>query len=114
MLMLGFSGATVDSTAAQILASHIEAGRVAGVFFVRKNIGSREDVSALVRLFSARSPFPILTVIDHEGGAVQRLTESHGFTRLPSARVISAVLSRGAARAFMPKRQLSCPAWVLT
>jgi hypothetical protein len=53
MLMLGWSGTTVQSFSAQVLARHVAVGRAGGVFFVKENVGSLEDVQSLLRLFTA-------------------------------------------------------------
>jgi beta-N-acetylhexosaminidase len=90
MLMFGFDGAAANTRSAQILAEHVGAGRVGGVFFVKANVGSRDDVIAIIREFSSNKTSTPLIAIDHEGGFVQRLTERHGFARLPSARRVAA------------------------
>jgi len=97
MLMLGWSGTTIQSFSAQVLARHVAAGRVGGVFFVKENVGSLQDVQSLLRLFTATAT-PLIA-IDHEGGAVQRLTERHGVSRLPSARSVASSLSPDRAQA---------------
>lgn len=99
MLMLGFGGASSESRSAQTLAEHIAAGRVASVLFVKENIGSLEDVRGLIRLFTADAETPPLIAIDHEGGAVQRLTGRHGFTKLPSALKVAETMSPEEAKA---------------
>ena len=85
ILMLGFGGHTVESPSALAAAGHIAGGRAAGVVFVKENVGTRKEVTALLRLFARDAPAPPLLAIDHEGGAVQRLVERHGFTIIPSA-----------------------------
>jgi beta-N-acetylhexosaminidase len=97
MLMLGWSGTTIESFSAQVLARHVAAGRAGGVFFVKENVGSLEDVRSLVRLFSAKAT-PLIA-IDHEGGWVQRLTERHGVSRLPTAQSVADSLSPDRAQA---------------
>lgn len=98
MLMLGFTGSTIESSSAKILSEHIAAGRVGAVVFVKENIGSRGDVLRLVRLFSPHSPSIPLLAIDHEGGFVQRLGEGQGFTPVPSARSVATGISAKQAR----------------
>jgi beta-N-acetylhexosaminidase len=71
--------------------------RAGGVFFVKENVGSLEDVRSLVRLFSAKAT-PLIA-IDHEGGWVQRLTERHGVSRLPTAQKVADSLSPDRAQA---------------
>jgi beta-N-acetylhexosaminidase len=96
MLMLGWSGSTTQSFSALVLARHLAAGRAGGVFFVKENVGSLQDVQSLLRLFTATAT-PLIA-IDHEGGWVQRLTERHGVSRLPSARSVAASLSPDRAK----------------
>jgi beta-N-acetylhexosaminidase len=85
MLLIGFYGKSTRSLSARMLARQVRRGQVGGVFFVNANIGTREDVEGLVRLFESGRTAPLLA-IDHEGGIVQRLTQAHGLTLLPSAR----------------------------
>jgi beta-N-acetylhexosaminidase len=92
MLMLGFVGDVASTPSAAILADYIAAGHVGGVFFVKANVGSREDVQTLTAKFSGNKALQPLIAIDHEGGAVQRLVERHGFTRLLSARRVAATM----------------------
>jgi beta-N-acetylhexosaminidase len=89
LLIAGFSGSNAQSPSAQALADQIRSGAVGGVVFVKDNVGDRDDVLGLVRLFSAGAPRRVIVAIDHEGGAVQRLIEAHGCARLPSARQVA-------------------------
>ena len=98
MLMLGFYGSTASSPTARALVRGIAEGRAGGAVFVRENVGSREDVEGLTRLFRSVSPTPPLIAIDHEGGAVQRLAQRQGFAILPSARFVAASGSADDAR----------------
>jgi beta-N-acetylhexosaminidase len=97
MLMLGFIGDTVRSASATTLAEHIAAGRVGSVVFRKMNVGTREQVAALVKSLSPAGARPLLA-IDHEGGFVQRLV-GEGFTRLPPARQVAASSTAEAAKA---------------
>ncbi len=90
LLIAGFSGSNAQSPSAQALADQIRSGAVGGVVFVKDNVGDRDDVQGLVRLFSAGGPRKVIVAIDHEGGAVQRLIEAHGCAKLPSARQVAA------------------------
>jgi beta-N-acetylhexosaminidase len=89
LLIAGFSGSNAQTPSAQALAEQIRCGAVGGVVFVKDNVGDRDDVLGLVRLFSAGAPRKVIVAIDHEGGAVQRLIEAHGCARLPSARQVA-------------------------
>jgi beta-N-acetylhexosaminidase len=99
LLMAGFEGTTANAPSAQALAAQIGAGHVAGVIFVKDNIGQRDDVLGLTRLFAAAAPKTILLAIDHEGGVVQRLTALHGCADLPAARKLAQTRTPDQARA---------------
>jgi beta-N-acetylhexosaminidase len=97
MLMVGFTGDTVESRSAKVLADHIAAGRIGGAIFRKMNVGSRDDLGALLRLLSPPHAAPLLA-IDHEGGFVQRLV-GPGFTRLPPARQVAVTHTPAEAKA---------------
>lgn len=84
LLMLGFFGSKKSSLSAKLLARQVKYGQVNGVFFVGENIGSLQDLTGLKELFSNGKDATLLA-IDHEGGAVQRLSQRHGVTKLPGA-----------------------------
>lgn len=84
VLMLGFFGSKNSSFSAKLLARQMRLGQVNGVFFVGENIGNSEDLAGLKDLFSTGKNAALLA-IDHEGGAVQRLSQRHGVTKLPRA-----------------------------
>ncbi len=98
LLLVGFYGASSASPSARLLARQVRRGQVGAVFFVNQNIGTAEEVAGLLRLFRSGTVRPLLA-IDHEGGIVQRLTEVHGFTRVPAAREVAATMSPVEARA---------------
>ena len=83
LIMVGFLGKSAKGKFARAIANHVRAGRASSVVFLGNNIGSGRDVAGLNRLFHDAGVTHI--AIDHEGGAVQRLKERQGFTRLPSA-----------------------------
>jgi beta-N-acetylhexosaminidase len=84
LLMVGFAGSSPYSPTAIRLARHIRHGHVGSVFFVKDNVGSNRDLQTLVAGFKAARP-GLRLAIDHEGGAVQRLTPVHGCRRVPKA-----------------------------
>ncbi|MFT4075774.1 MAG: glycoside hydrolase family 3 N-terminal domain-containing protein [Asticcacaulis sp.] len=97
LLLVGFYGANNTSPSARLLARQVHRGQVGAVFFVAQNIGSADDVTGLLRLFRSGNVQPLLA-IDHEGGIVQRLKKSHGFTHVPAARTVANTLSPAEAR----------------
>lgn len=97
LLIVGFYGSNTRSLSARLLARQIHRGEIGGVFFVNQNIGSIKEVEKLLRLFRAGPNQPLIAV-DHEGGIVQRLNKSHGFTQLPAAKRVAAKMSSDEAR----------------
>ena len=97
LLLVGFYGTNSASPSARLLARQVRRGQVGAVFFVSQNIGTTEEVAGLLHLFRGGRNQPLLA-IDHEGGIVQRLTEAHGFTRIPAARDVAATMSPVEAR----------------
>lgn len=97
LLVVGFYGSTSRSLSARLLARQVQRGQVGGVFFVNQNIGTIDELTDLMRLFRTGDNHPLIA-IDHEGGVVQRLTRSHGFTLLPAARTVAQTLSPSEAR----------------
>lgn len=87
MLMIGFFGSKKSSPSARLLARQIRNGQVNGVFFVKENIANPLDLKPLLELFGVPDS-RLLVAVDHEGGAVQRLSQRHGMTRLPRARQV--------------------------
>ena len=102
MLMLGFSGWTTWSRTAARLADHVRAGRVGGIVLVKANVGTESELSALLETFRNARSQPLIA-IDHEGGVVQRLTDRHHCTPLPSARRVAQTLSPPEAQALYAK-----------
>lgn len=98
LLIVGFYGSNARSLSARLLARQVRRGEVGGVFFVTQNIGRIEEVRGLLRLFRAHSAEPLIA-IDQEGGVVQRLGRSRGFTPLPSAQKVAETMSPAEARA---------------
>lgn len=92
LLLVGFFGATARSPSARLLARQVHRGQVGGVFFVSQNISKLDEVKKLLRLFRASDSQPLIAV-DHEGGIVQRLNKSHGFTVVPTAQTVASTLS---------------------
>jgi beta-N-acetylhexosaminidase len=84
LLILGFFGSKSSSFSAKLLARQVKYGQVNGVFFVGENIGNCDDLLGLKALFD-QGKHATLFAIDHEGGAVQRLSQQHGVTKLPRA-----------------------------
>lgn len=83
MIMTGFSGKSAKTKFARQIAHHVSKGRAGSIVYLGGNIGSGRDVAGLNSLY--RNAGATHIAIDHEGGAVQRLRNRQGFTRIPSA-----------------------------
>ncbi|PLW75012.1 glycoside hydrolase family 3 N-terminal domain-containing protein [Cohaesibacter celericrescens] len=83
LIMVGFSGKSAQGRFVRTIAAHVAKGRAASVVYLGSNIGSGRDVLGLNKLFHGAGIKHI--AIDHEGGAVQRLKQKQGYTRIPSA-----------------------------
>ena len=102
MILVGFTGDTVDDASVAAARAEIEAGLLGGVMYLRPNVRSLPAVSAMNAAFRAASPdlAPFIT-LDQEGGAVERLTRAVGFAEISDARTIAARYSaEGAGRVY--------------
>ncbi|MDI7277364.1 MAG: beta-N-acetylhexosaminidase [Anaerolineae bacterium] len=89
MLMLGLPGPTVDEQARHAVFDL----RAGGVVLISRNAESPEQLAALLRDLQALAashtpPVPLFVAIDHEGGAIVRL--SRGVTFFPSNMALGA------------------------
>ncbi|WP_052726634.1 glycoside hydrolase family 3 protein [Devosia epidermidihirudinis] len=91
MIVVGFKGTSADAPSVKALRDEIAAGEIGGVMYLKTNITSLADVSAMNAEFRAASPelLPFIT-LDQEGGMVERLTSAVGFTEIPNAETIAA------------------------
>ncbi|MCV6546479.1 MAG: hypothetical protein OIF56_04205 [Cohaesibacter sp.] len=101
LLMIGFAGKSAKGRFARQIAEHVRKGRASSLVYLGSNIGTGRDVLGLNRLFSSAGAHHI--AIDHEGGAVQRLRQQHGFMRLPSALKVAQTKSPQQAQALYAK-----------
>ena len=107
MLMLGFSGATVDekSVIARAIRDHavgsvvffeIEAGTTSRV----RNIASPDQVRELTASLQAfAGALPLLIAVDQEGGQVTRLSQRRGFPATSSAAALGSLNNLDETRA---------------
>jgi beta-N-acetylhexosaminidase len=85
MMMVGFHGLE----APEYILEWLEQGRIGGVYFFGRNIGSPEQVGRLTEACHNAAPRPIFIGIDQEGGSIAQLRE--GFTESPGAMALSAI-----------------------
>lgn len=104
MIVVGFEGDKASDAGVAALMGELEAGRLGGVMYLRKNVTSLAAVREMNEQFRAASPdlLPFIT-LDQEGGAVERLTKAVGFTEIPNAATIAARRSPLEAEAIYSK-----------
>ena len=100
MIVIGFQGDDADDASVKALRDELAAGRLGGVMLLKTNIKSLPAVTEMNEQFRAASPdLPPFITVDQEGGSVERLTRSVGFTEIPNAAAIAARNSPDKAQA---------------
>lgn len=94
MIIVGFTGDSVDAKGVEAARAEIAAQVLGGVMYLKTNVRNLAAVREMNAAFKAASPTlaPFIT-LDQEGGAVERLTEAVGFAEIPSAASIAASTS---------------------
>lgn len=100
MVMMGLDGTTPDDPGVRQAIAQIRAGQLGGVILYRYNVTSPSQVRALNSALAQANPLelPLLIALDQEGGLVQRLRASNGFTDTPSHEVVAATQTPVQAR----------------
>ena len=87
LLIVGFEGTHLPIP----LIGALTKGDIGGVILFARNFESRDQIMALTQqIHRIPSPYPIWIGVDQEGGKVQRIGESLGSAKIPSAREIGA------------------------
>lgn len=86
MIMIGFEGAGVEDPSFQYLLEKVRAGHISGVLYLQRNLARKSSIIEMNAAMQAASAVPVLTAVDQEGGAIQRIPKGLGFPRTPSAR----------------------------
>jgi beta-N-acetylhexosaminidase len=91
MIVVGFEGDSPGDAGVKAVVGDLEAGRIGGVMYLKKNVASLDGVAEMNALFREAAPgmVPFIT-LDQEGGAVERLTKDVGFTEIANAHTIAA------------------------
>lgn len=91
MIIVGFEGDSAGDASVKAIAAEFGAGTLGGVMYLKPNVKSLAEVTAMNAEFRAASPaLPPFIALDQEGGAVQRLTADVGFAETPNAQTIAA------------------------
>ena len=91
MIIVGFDGDTAADPSVKAIAKEVGAGTLGGIMYLKPNVKSLADVTAMNAEFRAANPsLPPFIALDQEGGAVQRLTSDVGFAETPNAETIAA------------------------
>jgi beta-N-acetylhexosaminidase len=91
MIVVGFNGDDASDASVKKLTEEIASSGIGGVMYLKVNVKSRDDVVAMNKAFLAAAPNglkPFIT-LDQEGGLVERLTKSVGFTEIPDAATVA-------------------------
>ena len=92
VLMIGFEGRDAGHRDVRRTLARLSRGEIAGVMFLRRNVGTGEEVRALAaRLHAAVPPAeaPPLVAVDQEGGRVARLGWRAGFPAVAAPRAVA-------------------------
>ncbi len=94
LVMVGFSGTSLDSRSGAPLRDAIRRGLAGGVLLFERNISSPSQIKALTAALQAARPAghpPLLIAVDQEGGQVQRFTRANGHAAVtvPSAKTVA-------------------------
>ena len=91
MIMVGFKGVSAEDESVQQIGQKINKGLIGSVIFYQYNIQSAEQIKELTNfLKSFDQPHNnVLFAIDQEGGRVQRLKKTNGFTNYPNAKEVA-------------------------
>jgi len=85
-IIVGFFGRKNTDPDFQRVLKNLEQGFVGGVLFLARNISNRTNLEIMVReVKNCRCSVPPLIAIDEEGGVVERLGETQGFSHTDSA-----------------------------
>ncbi|MDB5539927.1 MAG: hypothetical protein JWQ89_1654 [Devosia sp.] len=91
MIVVGFTGDSVDDKSVVALRKEVAAGEIGGVMYLKTNVASRKAVQAMNAAFREASPkLPPFITLDQEGGLVERLGNSVGFKEIPDAATVAA------------------------
>jgi beta-N-acetylhexosaminidase len=113
MIVVGFGGSDVSDSSVKKLTDEIASGGIGGVMYLKVNVKSRAAVQAMNEAFLAAAPNglkPFIT-LDQEGGTVERLTSSVGFTEVPSAEAVAKSYSPSEAEQLYGKMAKDIAAW---
>lgn len=90
MVVVGFHGTTVKDEWVQTFISQAEQGLVGGLILFRWNIEGPEQVRNLLdAITAAEVEHPLFTLVDQEGGLVQRFSSKNGFRDFDKAKEVA-------------------------
>lgn len=99
MIMIGFHGDTAEDPRFKDVVRQLESGVVSGVLFLGYNIKSRKELMRMTALLrGCRCREPPFIAVDEEGGRIQRLNSSAGFSDEPSAKRVGQSRNEEGAR----------------
>lgn len=101
-LILGFNANSSTSKEAKRVAQKLEKGEISGVIFFKRNVASKEDLTALTASFKKAKADAIIS-IDEEGGLVSRFSSKSGFETFDSPQSVAKSLTPPQAKEYYAK-----------
>jgi beta-N-acetylhexosaminidase len=92
MIMVGFDGASTDDPSFRGVLKKARSGKITGVLYLQRNLSQEANIRDMNDALQ-QAALPVLTAIDQEGGAIQRIPAATGFPRIPSASEVARKLS---------------------
>ncbi|TYB36677.1 MAG: glycoside hydrolase family 3 protein, partial [Flexistipes sinusarabici] len=85
MIMIGFKGTAVNNGWTETVTEQIKEKRVGGILLLKRNITSTSQIKQLTSYLQNISTEPLFIAVDQEGGNIQRLSKTNGFTDYKTA-----------------------------
>lgn len=99
LIVVGFHGVSPGEASVQRVMAQARAGEIGGVIVFGYNIQGPAQLKLLLdSLRQAASSYPLFTLVDQEGGRVQRLSPEKGFAGFSSAKKVAETMSVDQAR----------------
>jgi len=93
MIMIGFKGTAENNGWTKTVAEQVKEGRVGGILLLKRNITFPSQTKQLTSYLQNISTEPLFIAVDQEGGNVQRLNKTNGFTDYKTAEETADILT---------------------
>jgi len=93
MIMIGFKGTAVNNGWTETVAEQIKEKKVGGILLLKRNIAYPSQIKQLTSYLQNVSPEQLFIAVDQEGGKIQRINETNGFTHYNTAKETANILT---------------------